>query len=580
MLDPQNFVWVDIYDKTESDCEVSYALVKNVLDDANSTYIRCAATSNEETIYSNEVCVTILPEQEPAPQVTSFAPTRYLATETSKAPTKFAMPRGAVKEYVTITVKYLDIASLGGAEESAIYSPYTATIENGSSFRQSVVSPTFLGFAPYIDSNGDGVINDDDQSAATLNFNYDSVTENIEIKVYYKPIKVNFAVKYFFQNINDDLYVEDPSRYHTDKAETGTIVTNEYLESKAGVTTGFTKMYHIPENVAADGSTVFECYYDRNYYLIQFDLNGGYGVDPIYARYGTPFIVNNPIRHGYTFTGWKLIDIDINGNGEWDDTIPAGTSTDLISTIPEYNYYYQAQWETVNTTYTTVYWLKNANGGYDYLGSKIISEKSGETVSGSNDLANSPICGLAEHNHSEAAGCYGNCTATEHVCSIACYSNQLDDDDKADNLPNGNAKTVYGYLKDKVPTPEERNVYKYSYSSDWITTRYNFFFYEKTWYYLGTEDTYKGIDVQLNNPNLNNYRNAAATKNCGNATHTHSEDCLSCNLEVHAHGDSCETDTTYYVYERADSNVLVEGDGSTVVNVYYKPKEYIALLLC
>lgn len=471
LLDPQNFVWVDIYDRTESDCEVSYALVKNMLDDANSTYIRCAATSNEETIYSNEVCVTILLEQEPAPQVTSFAPTRYLATKTSKAPTKFAMPREAVKEYVTITVKYLDIASLGGAQESAIYSPYTATIESGSSFKQSVVSPTFLGFAPYTDSNGDGVINDDDQSAATLNFNEDSVTENIEIKVYYKPIKVNYAVKYFFQNINDDLYVEDPSRYHTDKAETGTIVTNEYLESNAGVTTGFTKMYHIPENVAADGSTVFECYYDRNYYLIQFDLNDGYGVDPIYARYGTPFIVNNPIRHGYTFTGWKLIGIDINGNGEWDDTIPAGTSTDLISTIPEYNYYYQAQWETVNTNYTTVYWLKNANGGYDYLGSKIIGEKSGKTVSGSNDLANSPICGLAEHNHSEAAGCYGNCT-----------------------------ETVY-------------------------------------W-------------------------------------HAHSEDCLSCDFEEHTHGNACKTDTKYFVYERADSNVLVEGDGSTVVNVYYKPKEY------
>lgn len=389
LLDPQSSVWVDIYDRTEADCEVSYALVKNMLDDANSTYVRCAATSAGETVYSNEVCVTVSPERESAPQVTSFALTRYVATETSEAaevPTMFSMARNATTEYVTITVKYLDIASLGGTGEAAIYSPYTATIEHGTSFKQSVVSPTFLGFAPYLDSNNDGVINDNDQSAATLNLDYPSVTENIEIKVYYKPIEVNFAVKYFFQNISDDLYIEDAARYHTGKAETGTIVTNDYLVSNAGNTTGFTKMYHIPESVAADGSTVFECYYDRNYYLIQFDLNGGYGVDPIYARYGTPFVVNNPIRHGYTFAGWNLVGVDTNGNGEWDDALPGGVSNDLVSTIPSYNYRYQAQWETVDTTYTVVYWLNNGNGGHNYIGSKIVSEKSGKYVSGSDDL--------------------------------------------------------------------------------------------------------------------------------------------------------------------------------------------------
>ena len=69
------------------------------------------------------------------------------------------------------------------------------------------------------------------KSVATLILDYDSVTEDIEIKAYYKPIKVNFAVKYYFQNIHDDLYAEDASRYHTDKAETGTIVTNEYLRA-------------------------------------------------------------------------------------------------------------------------------------------------------------------------------------------------------------------------------------------------------------------------------------------------------------------------------------------------------------
>ena len=570
LLDPHNAIWVDIYDRTELDCEVSYALVKNMLDDANSTYIRCATTSDGETVYSNEVCVTVSPEQESTPQVTSFALTRYVATEpsaTTDVPATFSMARSTTTEYVTITVKYLDIASLGGTEEAAIYSPYTATIVSGTSFNQSVVSPTFLGFAPYLDSNGDGVINDDDESAATLNLAYDSVEENKEIKVYYKPIEVNFAVKYFFQNINDDLYTEDAARYHTDKAETGTIVTNEYLESSAGDTTGFTKMYHIPESVAADGSTVFECYYDRNYYLIQFDLNGGYGVDPIYARYGTPFLVNDPIRHGYTFKGWKLIAIDTDGNGEWDDTLPDDAATELVSTIPAYNYHYQAQWETVDTEYTVVYWLDD-----NYLGSRIVSEKSGEYVSGSDDLAFAQICGVAEHTHSEDSGCYGNCTEEEHICDLSCYTTSTLN--LADEQT-GTVATVYNILTGSVGTPTEGNVYKYAYHPDNRTTYYNFFYYGSTWYYLGTGTDYSGISVSgLSNPNRNNYNTVAATKNCNTGSHTHTDDCLSCTDKVHQHGASCQIDSTYYVFDYADTKVLVEGDGSTVVNVYYKPKEY------
>lgn len=430
-----------------------------------------------------------------------------------------------------------------------------------------MVSPTFLGFAPYLDANDDGVINDDDQSAVTLNLDYDSVTENKEIKVYYKPIEVNFAIKYFFQNINDDLYTEEAARYHTGKAETGTIVTNEYLENYAGDTTGFTKMYHIPESVAADGSTVFECYYDRNYYLIQFDLNGGYGVDPIYARYGTSFVVNEPIRHGYTFAGWKLTHIDTNRNGEWDDTLPDGVSSELVSTIPFYNYRYQAQWETVDTTYTVVYWLDD-----DYIGSRIVSKKSGEYVSGSDDLDTAKICGISEHTHSDANGCYGNCTAAEHVCSLACYTTStLGFADKQ----TGTVNTAYNYLRTAVGTPTEGNVYKYAYRSG-RTTYYNFFYYENTWYYLGTGTTYSGISLSaaLGNPAQNKYNTVAATKNCSAGNHTHNDSCLSCEEESHIHDASCTVDTTYYVYKTADENVLVEGDGSTIVNVYYKPKEY------
>ncbi len=463
-------IWVDIYDMDSPSCEISRAVVENMQNGDGVSYIRCMAEYDGEVYYSDAVEVTV---GEPdldldPPHVTSYVSMPEMTADEEAVQVKkryYLDSRAAEAEYVTVTIKYLDSASLSG-DEASIYSPYVATIEKGSSFSQTVISPTFIGFAPYYDSipdDGDDTLDDD---ASSITLNYPAVNENIEIKVYYKPIKVDFAIKYFFQNINDDLYTEDVSRYHSGKEETGTIISDTYIIEHAGDTTGFEKMYHIPESVAADGSTVFECYYDRKYYLIQFDLNGGYGVEPIYARYGTPFIVNNPIRHGYNFTGWKLIAVDTNGNGKWDEDLPDGVSSGLVSTIPSYNYYYQAQWETVDTTYTVVYWLDD-----NYIGSRIVSEKSGEYVSGSNDLATAQVCGLAQHTHSDANGCYGNCTSTS-------------------------------------------------------------------------------------------------------TTHTHSEDCLSCRDEVHTHGNACKIDTTYFVYERADSNVLVEGDGSTVVNVYYKPKEY------
>lgn len=522
LLDAENSVWVDIYDKTEVDCEISYALVKNMLDDANSTYIRCAATIDGKTEYSNEVCVTVNPEKESYAQVADFAQARYAQSCAALGtPAMLAAEQDTTSDYVTVTVKYLDIASLGGTEEAAIYSPYTAIIVRGTSFKQSVVSPTFLGFAPYFDSNGDQKLDDKDESAATLNLDFDAVTQDIEIKVYYKPIEVDFAVKYFFQNINDDLYSEDASRYHTDKAETGTIVTNEYLESNAGDTTGFTKMYHIPESVAADGSTVFECYYDRNYYLIQFDLDGGYGVDPIYARYGTLFIVNEPVKHGYQFVGWDRL-YDTDGDGIPDTGDHRADSVNTV--VGTENIMYKALWESVETTYTVAYWSENDSGEREYLGSIRVPGTSGDKVSGSDDLADQykSIFRYEEHIHSEEAGCYGNCEFSGHQHGITCYT--------AQTLPlaenqQGNALTAYQNLVQKLSEPQDGNIYKYGYQPVWITTYYNFFYLNETWYYLGTGTAYKGISLNggLSNPSSNDFTTVPANtgSDCVAMSHTY-----------------------------------------------------------
>lgn len=356
-------VWADITGQTAETLELSYALTKSVLDDGMGTYIRCAVTDDDETMYSDPVGVNIIRSVWKQSAVRAAVPmTADLMT---------VQPRAAL-EYVTITVNYLDAVT-----KEQIFSPYTATIESGTDFiGQNIISPTFWGYAPFYhaaDPDSDDVEAAND-SALTIQMNHSQVTSNIVYNIYYKAIDVPYAVKYYFQNIYDDQYTENVGFYKQDYAKTGTIIDDELL--KEGVdATGFTKLYHYPESVAADGSTVFECYYDRNYYLLKFDMTGGYGVDPLYARYDTPFAVNIPVRYGYVFSGWDKLDQFGNGDG-LPDPMP--------SRIPAENQSYRALWTTEETTYTAVYWLQNPDDdGYSYWGSETLNAVSASTVSGS-----------------------------------------------------------------------------------------------------------------------------------------------------------------------------------------------------
>lgn len=125
--------------------------------------------------------------------------------------------------------------------------------------------------------------------------------------------------------------------YRLGKALTGTIISDEELALSTDVTEGFEKLYHYPESVAADGSTVFECYYDRNYYLLKFEMDGGYGVA---------------------------------------DVMPL--------TVPAMSQDYRALWESIDTTATVAYWLQNPDDEekYDFWGSYQISAKSGDLLDG------------------------------------------------------------------------------------------------------------------------------------------------------------------------------------------------------
>ncbi len=409
LADPEEELWVNIYDGTNRSLSVSYAMLQSLLDASGSVYLRCRASYNGNSCLSKPVCVTV----EYIPSVNSYtAGKSQSAAAPKKSVRKTAVQSGEEEQFVSIIINYLD-----GVSGLPIYSAYTGRVNvSEKDYNAKVISPTYLGYAAMYNKNEPARELPDSSgadhsalfpdSATTIELNITKDTPELyTVNVYYFAIDVPYAVRFYFQNIHDDLYTEDVGLYKTDTAKTGTIISNEKLAELAGeiATVGFTKLYHYPEAVAADGSTVFECYYDRNYRMLKFDTNGGYGVEPIYARYGTPFLVNEPTRHGYVFGGWDKLDASGVGDNKKDE---------LPSTVPDENCTYRAIWVRANTTYDVAYWLQNAdNDDYAYIGTvEMKNVLSGSEVEPSNAPvldSVTPICGNTEAGHTHvAADCY------------------------------------------------------------------------------------------------------------------------------------------------------------------------------
>lgn len=219
-------------------------------------------------------------------------------------------------------------------------------MKKGDTLNVTVTSPAVVGYTP---------------SQAQVTFNK-AINKDTTVTVTYTPAIVNFTVVHYQQNVNDDNYTQAETEKKTGQ-------TDDYVGASLAKTyDGFYALPYENVRIAADGSTVVEVYYDRNYYLMDFTMNGGYGVEPIYARYGTPIAsVGTPVRAGYTFASWTP-----------DLTLPA--------TMPAQNTTYAANWTAGQSTYLVQYWLENANDdGYSYDTSVKKTASTGSKVSGSND---------------------------------------------------------------------------------------------------------------------------------------------------------------------------------------------------
>lgn len=365
-------VWANISGANGVTLDVSYALVANLLY-GGAANLRCRLTAGEVVKYTNTVTVQITdetpvvaPAQAPkAPTVISEAepvgepviiPPQTAAEETpapdaapaadaapandltgNAAPASLADPAPVndpapsndgeepYAQTFTITINYVD------NKDQQVADPWTATVMAGSTYQSVIKSPVVVGYTA---------------EHAEITVGGENIQENQNFTVKYTPAVVKFSVKHLLQNVSNDEYTQDGDpeiRNGNTGDEVGETLEKQYP--------GFYSLkYDATVKIAGDESTVVEVKYDRYYYLINFNLDGGYGVEPIYARYGAPVNVGNPQKPGYTFTGWS---------GEIPKTMP----------VIENPLSFTANWEKGTAGFTVVFWYENANDdGYSVAG--------------------------------------------------------------------------------------------------------------------------------------------------------------------------------------------------------------------
>ena len=523
--------WANIVGDTEAEMPLTYAKLQNALS-GNAAVVRCALTRAGETVYTAEATVTVDPNVETeTTTVTEQIPvTSYYqpsAVSRAKALNEGVMAANDQSDTCSIIITY----KFAEGEQAA--NPWTATVAKGSSLSQTVVSPTVIGYTP-------------EQEKVVLNV--EDIQADITILVIYNAALVQYRVNHLWQNIENDKYVLHETE--TKEDYTKSIVSDNLAKDYEG----FTALLYETAEVAADGSTEVEIKYDRKYYLMTFDLDGGYGVEPIYARFGASISVGTPTKPGYTFEGW-------------DNTI--------AETMPAKNTSYKAIWKIgEQAKVTIVVWGENANDErYSFYKNAEIMAKPGEklTLEG---LQGKPICGKEEHTHSSACGV--NCA---HTHDLTCYG--LSANAQA-TVPEDEAIKYFAKLQGEV---QDGYIYYFNdngiYSNgDKYYLRLNGNYYE----YSGRPDAYIGSQVG-NRVECSGEGWAHATDyfykyqvkiTC---THTHTDSCYSCGKEEHTHTSACHYNTSFmeepelWKLVRSDE-VTVAADGTTILNVYYDRVEF------
>ena len=525
-----NLLWADLYGATEKELSVSPAMFRNVVDYYGKTFVRCVATVGETVGVSEPVPVTLT---ETAPMM--FAAARsYSAAAT--AADEVIPADTTVKYAITVLFKYAD------TEQS-----WVAYLAEGEDYILDIPCPDIPGYIP---KNG--------QARVTQNIT--DIRSNITIIVEYEPDEVDFVVEHYWQFVDRDEY-----ELHETQTVSG-LKTGDYVGSNLHKEyVGFDHLnYDSQITVAADGSTVVKIYYDREYFMVSVNLNGGFGAEPLCARYGTPIVIPDPQRTGYTFTGWLY-----DQTGQIHDELP--------QSVPAYNTSYTAQWTKSSTDFTVAFWYENANdANYTFVGSVRKSGITGNKINGvdyknesfdgrndqhftyksadtnveikaegstvvnvyfsrntylleyytyvclhvNNNQHTNACCNL-QHIHNQTAG--SCCSLTQHTCTKSCVDHNLSN-------PTNSTKNK---LNSAYPNPVNGQVYTLK---DGVNSTMYYLWVEGAWYRRQLSN-YMPIEFKSSCPRYNHTHGAGCnTSGCGKTAHDHSGGRLTnCNNSACSH---------------------------------------------
>lgn len=351
-------------------------LVNNMAEDGVAT-LRCIVTDGGKQYASDELGLTLAKDS----PVKMMAAAPAIASRSIDANTPAV---AAEEEEFPVTIRYVFARLNENHLHTEAAHPYTHPLYDESQVLSTIVpSPFVMGYTACVltDATTPGAIpfdGDGDKNVEYYlpqpswefqNITLSSSPEERHITIYYVPLKTNFVVEHYYQNLNDDGYslagMELVKTTYCDDPVGDKLARNAY---------GYKPLYYdATTKVAGNGNTVIEIYYDRIYYLVDFELSDGYGLMPYYVRYGAQVMLTEPTRPGYSFENpWQLDRVYTKK----DDDDKVGTSLDLndenisaayknknanaLITV-EHNLNYTANWKEEEASFAIVYWKENAN---------------------------------------------------------------------------------------------------------------------------------------------------------------------------------------------------------------------------
>ena len=473
---------------------------------------------------------------------------------------------------VTVTVNYVYKSN-----SAMVAQPYTAQIARGAAFQKTIEVPYLFNYSIPNDQAvglGSGIKLEKNTvtNKYSLGFDLSAVNEDITVNLYYVAGQAQYTVKHYYQNLENDEYT-----FGREVELTGDIdaYTNAVADSKPGFV-----CLGVPQTtVAADGTTVVEIYYDREYYTVTFDVSGGInGPEPIYAKYGTKFNVSDiqePTRAGYKFMGWKDVS---NADAE-----ALNGKVEITGNVT-----YTAQWvaEKGQADYSIVLWGQNANDNeYSYLGSYEAWGNVGNEVTWNEDTLISHVhtddcwdltCGKEEHTHS------ADCLTCGHTHDLTCYGLRAN---AGQVTPSDEAVKYFTKLG-----LEDGKIYFFN-DNGYNSNGDKYYLYLNGGYYEYSAKPTVNMGSQIGSRvecdeglfhSTDYFYKYESKMSCGH----HTDACYGCGKTEHTHGPDCgkltcglnDTPKKYMRDIQPDSNlwtlkksetVTVDANGSTVLNVYF-----------